>query len=611
MSIVCELGGLSRLRANRVLRVDRVVIAQTVLGIVVGLGITSLNLSARSQSLLPSLSPVVSQSVSQSISQSIPQSVPPGTVEPVRPPLPALPDNIPPTPPPLTIPPTPPAPTSPVTTVRVRIAAIEVIGSTVFSLEELAQVVAPFQGKDASFEDLLAIRTAVTDLYTSRGYATSGAFLPVQRVEDINSGIIRIQVVEGEVERIQLQGLTRLSEAYIRDRLGAATLTPLNLRSLEAALQRLQLDPLITSVQAELSAGVTPGRSILRVTLQEADPWTGITAVQNRESPSVGSIGGTVALSYGSLTGGGDRLNSDFSFTEGSRTIGVGYELPLNAQDGTLSLRYTNSNNRIVEQPFSRSDINSHTQSVSLGFRQPFARTPASEFGIGVSMDWRENQTFLLNDIPFSFSTGPDNGRSVVSALRFTQDWVSRSPNQVLAARSQFSLGLGILGATVNDTGTDGRFFSWLGQFQWVQSFDRDTILITRVAAQLTGNSLLPIEQFGIGGIDTVRGYRQNERVGDSGIIGSVEIRIPIARNASGDSTLQLAPFVDIGTVWSNRAGVDANRTLASIGTGLRWQINPSLALRLDIGIPLLNKTSGGSSLQDSGVYFSLQYQPF
>ncbi len=198
-----------------------------------------------------------------------------------------------------------------------------------------------------------------------------------------------------------------------------------------------------------------------------------------------------------------------------------------------------------------------------------------------------------------------------MSALRFTQDWVSRSPNQVLAARSQFSLGLGILGATVNDTGTDGRFFSWLGQFQWVQSFDRDTVLITRVAAQLTSNSLLPTEQFGIGGIDTVRGYRQNERVGDSGIIGSVEVRIPIVRNASGDSVLQLTPFVDIGTVWSNRAGVDANTTLASIGTGLRWQINPNLAARLDIGIPLLNKTGFGNSLQDSGVYFSLQYQPF
>ncbi len=544
-------------------------------------------------------------------SQSLPPAIPPGTIEPLRPPLPRLPDTAPAAPPNLRVPPPPPAPTAPVTTVRVRVAAIEILGSTVFSPEELAQVVEPFKGKDASFEDLLAIRTAVTDLYTSRGYATSGAFLPTQRVEDISSGVIRIQVVEGEVERVQLQGLTHLSENYVRDRLATATRTPLNLRELETALQLLQLDPLIESVQAELSAGITPGRSVLSLTLREANPWTGVASLQNRESPSVGSLGGTIVLSYGNLTGGGDRLGADLNLTEGNRNIGVGYDLPVNAQDGRLSLRYTNNSNRIVEQPFSRSDINSRTQSVSLGFRQPLTRTPTTELGVGISLDWRENQTFLLNDIPFSFSVGPENGRSVVSVLRFTQDWVNRSPNQVLAARSQFSLGLGVLGATVNDTGTDGRFLGWLGQFQWVQALDRDTILLTRIAAQLTGNALLPLEQFGIGGIDTVRGYRQNERVGDSGIIGSIEVRLPIVRAASGESILQLAPFFDIGTVWSNGSVAGANATLASIGTGLRWQINPSLAARLDFGIPLINTTNLGNSLQDSGIYFSLQYQPF
>ncbi|MCS6812359.1 MAG: ShlB/FhaC/HecB family hemolysin secretion/activation protein [Cyanobacteria bacterium] len=538
-------------------------------------------------------------------------AIPPGTIEPVRPPLPSLPEAIPSTSPHLTIPTSPSVPLSPLPAVRVRVKDIEVLGSTVFSRDELAKVLAPFQDRDASFEELLAIRAAVTDLYVSRGYVTSGAFLPAQQIDDVNNAVIRIQVVEGEVEQIQLQGLTRLSEAYVRDRLSTAIRTPLNLRNLEAALQLLQLDPLIASVQAELGAGLTPGRNVLKVTLQEADPWTGIAVVQNRESPSVGSLGSGVVLSYGNLMGGGDRLSADINLTAGSQTIGAGYELPVNAQDGRLSFRYTNSNSRIIEQPFSRSDINSRTQTISVGFRQPIVRTPSSEIGLGLSLDWRENQTFLLNDIPFSFSIGPENGRSAVTVLRFTQDWVNRTPTQVLAARSQFSLGLGLLGATVNNSGTDGQFISWLGQFQWVQAISGDAIVITRVAAQLTGDSLLPIEQFGIGGVDTVRGYRQNQRVGDSGIIGSIEVRVPIVRNAAGESVLQLTPFFDIGTVWSNRNENGAAATLASIGTGLRWQINPTMAARLDIGIPLLDATKLGNSLQDSGIYFSLQYQPF
>jgi hypothetical protein len=53
-----------------------------------------------------------------------------------------------------------------------------------------------------------------------------------------------------------------------------------------------------------------------------------------------------------------------------------------------------------------------------------------------------------------------------VAAFRFSQEWLRRDINRVLAARSQFSLGLDAFNATINDTGTDGQFFAWLGQFQ-------------------------------------------------------------------------------------------------------------------------------------------------
>ena len=73
------------------------------------------------------------------------------------------------------------------------------MGSTVFSPEELNKAVETFVDKELTFEELLEIRTAITNLYTSQGYTTSGAFLPPQ---DLASGVIQIQVVEGELEKV-------------------------------------------------------------------------------------------------------------------------------------------------------------------------------------------------------------------------------------------------------------------------------------------------------------------------------------------------------------------------------------------------------------------------
>jgi hemolysin activation/secretion protein len=487
---------------------------------------------------------------------------------------------------------------------------IEVLGSTVFSTEELAKVVQPFENRDLTFEQLLEIRTAVTQLYIERGYTTSGAFLPPQ--EDISGGIVRVQVVEGELERIDIRGNGRLRQGYVRRRLERAGRQPVNIRQLETALQLLQLDPLFSSVQAELKAGTTPGRSVLTVVLREVPPFHGVAQVENRDSPSVGSVRGTFVLSHQNALGFGDRISAEYGITEGIRSYEFNYDLPIGARDGVLSLRYSRDESTLVEEPFSVLDINSDSTTFSAGFRQPLVRTPTSEFALGVSFDRRRSQTFLLEDIPFSFSLGPRNGESKVSVLRFSQDWISRSPRRVLAARSQFSFGLDVFGVTLNESPIpDGRFFSWVGQFQWVQALGSDVIAIARVAAQLTPDSLLPLEQFSIGGVDTVRGYRQNQRVGDNGITGSLEVRLPILRQPDGIGVIQLAPFFDVGTVWNNNSELADPRTLVSVGVGLRWQIDPHFSARLDWGIPLRSINQEGSTLQDSGIFFSIRLQPF
>ncbi len=525
-------------------------------------------------------------------------------------PLPTIPPTAP-LPSPLESPaPTPtPEPPVPGEAAKIEVKKIVVLGSTVFSAAELAAVVRPYENRSLTFEQLLEVRTAITRLYTDRGYVTSGAFLPPQ--DDQASGVIKVQVIEGELERLEIKGLQHVRDRYVRRRLERAAKPPLNLRELETTLQLLQQNPLFSLVRAELKAGMTPGRSVLIVTLQEARAFHAAALVANQNSPSVGAIQGTLVLSHNNVLGFGDRFSTDLGLSSGVTDFNVGYAFPMNVRDGTLFVRYQRTRSQIVEPPFSILDINSRTETFSVGFRQPIVRTPNQELSLGVSFDVRQSQTFLFGNEPFSFSPGPDQGKSQLRVLRFTQDWINRSPQRVLAARSQLSFGLPIFGATQNEAGIDGQFFSWVGQFQWVQALSRDVIAIARVATQLTPDALLPLEQFSIGGLDTVRGYRQNFRVGDNGVVSSLEIRVPILQQADGIGTVQLVPFVDVGKVWNKAFPISSPQLLASTGLGLNWQVGSALTARLDWGIPLVPVERQGNTLQDSGVVFSVRLQFF
>jgi hemolysin activation/secretion protein len=545
------------------------------------------------------------------------QSPPPGTtlppdtpetIERTIPQPPQLPQSPPPqlpSPAPrLEVPPTPLPEVPPPTGDRFVVNKVEVLGSTVLQ-DEIAELTQAFTNREVTFEDLIQLRTNITQLYIDNGYVTSGAFLPVN--QDVTSGIVTIQVVEGELERINVDGLQRLRSEYVRSRLELATKPPVNQQRLERALQLLQIEPLIRQVNAELTAGSTAGRNVLQVSLQENPPFTAGLNTDNRQSSSIGSLQGSVFATHNNLLGFGDRLSAEYGITEGLNIYDINYAIPVNARNGTLALRYGNSDSRIIEDRFRNLDIKSDTRTLSLSFRQPVSQTPTNEFALSLAFDLRRSRTFLEGE-PFSFNEGPDNGESRVSVVRFAQDWVDRGTTRVLAARSQFSFGIDAFDATINNTGTDGRFFSWLGQFQWVQQLSPRVLILSRLDAQLTPDSLLSLERFGLGGVDTIRGYRQNEIVADNAILGSVEVRVPLT---SDPNILQIAPFVEVGTAWNNRFPNPAPATLAGLGLGFRWLVSPNLALRLDYGIPLISVANRGNSLQDQGFYFSLRYQPF
>ncbi|MEA5448559.1 ShlB/FhaC/HecB family hemolysin secretion/activation protein [Leptolyngbya sp. CCNP1308] len=488
---------------------------------------------------------------------------------------------------------------------RFAVDRIDVLGNTVLDAE-IAALVEPLEGQELSLSQLLDLRTAITDLYIRNGYRTSGAFLPSG--QNLSSRIVQIQVIEGSVESIQVNGLGHLREGYVRKRVSLATQPPLNIPRLEDALRLLQIDPLLNRVDAELTAGSSPGQNLLILDLTEADPFSLALTVDNLRSVSIGSIQGEALALHRNVLGFGDFASARYGHTQGLDLYELRYGFPLNAYDGTLQVRYESANSRIITPQFVDAGIRNESETFSLYYRQPLTRSINQEWALGLALDLRESRSFILNDIPFSFSVGPENGVAKVSALRFSQEWLLRDIRRVLAARSQFSLGLNLFDATVNDTGTDGQFFAWLGQFQWVQQVSPRWLMVARFNAQLTPDSLLPLERFSVGGSDTVRGYAQNQLVTDNAVLGSVELRIPLS---AVPNQLELIPFIDAGTGWNNQTENPNPSVLLGTGLGVQWQPIPETNMRLTYGIPLIGLPNRGSSLQENGFYFSFTYQPF
>jgi hemolysin activation/secretion protein len=505
--------------------------------------------------------------------------------------------------------PTPPQPADelPDVPTQVFVERFNIVGSTVFSEAELAEATAPFSGREISFAELLQARSAVTQLYVDRGYITSGAFIPPQTIED---GVVTIQVIEGSLEEINITGTRRLNPGYVRSRLALAASAPLNQNRLLEGLQLLQLDPLIQTISADLQAGTRPGTSVLQVEVQEADSFNVQLSANNGRSPSVGSFRRQIQFNQGNLTGLGDALSVDYTNTDGSNEVNASYTLPLNPRNGTLRLAAGRANSTVIEEPFDRLDISAPSQYYELTLRQPLIQTPTEELALGFIASRQESQTQVDGDgFPLSLDAD-EEGRTKVSALRFFQEWTERSSQHVFAVRSQFSLGVDWLDASVSDETADSRFFAWRGQGQWVRLLAPDTLLLVRTDVQLTDSPLVSLEQFSIGGSQSVRGYRQDEILTNNGALFSTEVRVPILRVPEIQGVLQIVPFIDVGTAWNNPDIELDPSTLVGAGVGLLWQHN-DFSARLDWGIPLIDVEGEKKTWQENGIYFSIIYSPF
>ncbi|WP_300509998.1 ShlB/FhaC/HecB family hemolysin secretion/activation protein [Crocosphaera sp.] len=488
-------------------------------------------------------------------------------------------------------------------------------GNTAFDAEELSGILKGFINRPLSFAELLEARAAITQYYIEQGYITSGAYIPPQTIEN---DTITIKIVEGQLEDIQVTVEGKLNPNYVRDRLELGGQTPLNIPRLVESLQLLQLNPIIESISAQLIPSPRPGNNILVVKVVSGRSFYPSVLFDNGRNPQVGEIRRGFNLAENNLWGIGDQVSFSYFNTDASDDLELTYQVPVNVYNGTVEVAYRSLTGEIIEEPLDILEINSDYQKYSFRFRQPIIQTPSQEFSLGLDIDHQKSKTVYLDGLAFPSRGSDTNGRTHISTVRFSQEWVGRTPSQVLSARSQLDWGIEAFGTTrpfdleVNPDAPHSNYFLWRGQAQWVKLLAEDTLFVLRSDVQLADRSIVSLEQFSLGGIGNIKGYRQNSLLTDNGIFAGMELRFPVYHIPQNQFLVQLVPFVNYGQGWNSGDLPDPPiNELGSVGIGLQVRYGDFFNARIDWANPLgKDLFQGGNSLQDDGIFFTITISP-
>ena len=485
-------------------------------------------------------------------------------------------------------------------------------GNRQFTDVQIQSLVTPFEKRSISQEELETLRQKVTKLYVDNGYINSGAIIPDQEVSD---GSVNIQIIEGKLTNIKFTGNSNLNDDYLYQRLSLGDDEILNVNDIQRRIQVMLDSPLIDKINAQLIPGSKPGEAELLASVKDGKRFEGSVAVDNRISPSVGEIRTSVSGTALSLTGYSDTLTANLGYAEGLSNYSVNYNFPVLSSSTRFEAFYSFADAEIVEKPIADDiEITSRTWTTGFKFILNSKKNVNQQMSLSLGIDRRYSQTCYGGYCTSLTSGIEEDGESNITALRFSQDMLLRNLKQALALRMTISVGVNALGSTQNENEPSSDFFTLLGQSQFAQQvFSRKDQLVIRMDGQLSSTALLPMEQFGVGGRLSVRGYRENQLLRDNGYAGSIEYRImtPIALDNFKSRRLQSVIFLDTGGAWYDPINRNDREfvSLSSAGLGFRWEPLKNLNTQFYWAYALKSvEKSSDENLQEQGVHFSLQY---
>jgi hemolysin activation/secretion protein len=478
----------------------------------------------------------------------------------------------------------------------IRLSAVLLEGSRVIPDNVRDMVVSPYLYKQITFVELELIRNELTMWLVDNGFINSGVVIPDQ---DVNNGVIKMQVIDGIVTSINISGTSSFSADYFRSRLGIATASPFNISHLRDTLQLFQQDPQVRSINADLSAGAKPGESTLSVKVSEARPWSLYISSSNDNSPATGPYRGETGLSYRNAIGYGDLISARFGGTEGGYDVSTSASIPVTPYDTLMEAFYRRSEYGVIDPLYKKLDIRSESETIGAKISHPFLKSTRREVRPSLTFERRESRNYLLGQ-GFSFSQKEADGFSVLNAGRFGIEWIERGASSVM-----------LVSTTASFSTDSAEFLSWSSRLIWMQRTGwRDTRFLVRADTQIANDSLPPMEKFALGGMNSVRGFRKNVLVRDNALGGSFEYFLPLLSDNQETELFAISAFFDYGRGWDiaqSKLSI-SDQQVAGAGMGLKISWMGGTA-DISYAFPVIKPDNHRTEdMQDRGFHFLVSW---
>jgi len=468
------------------------------------------------------------------------------------------------------------------------IERFEVIGDNLLGAETVQRLVAPFTGKDKDFSDVQRALEALEVAYRDLGYGVVQVQLPEQ---DITRGIVRFNINQPKIGKVNVEGNQYFSTQNVRRSLPSVKEgeTP-NSNDISRNLQ-INAEHSVKQTNVLLRSGDNEGLVDVNVRVTDDRPWRLITTLDDTGTSDTGYMRLGIGFQHTNL------LDRDHSFTAQYVTsptnldqvaiYGLGYKIPYYRLNSTLEMfaGYSDVDSGTVSGLFAVSGKgsifgakwnyfpqkwNDIEQKVTFGLDYRAYQNSVTLSGIGFVPD------ITVHPVSLAYA---GLMRMTASELGFYGSVSRNIPGGQDGTQSDFDASRA--GAKADYTilrygATYSHAFSneWQGRIAYSAQFTRDL--------------LVSGEQFGIGGMDTVRGYLPREASNDYGYATQLEIYTPnIADNLGMNDKWRsrLVGFYDFGNVYRNdpQPGEQAGTYLASTGVGMRLNYGKSVSLRLDL----------------------------
>ena len=448
--------------------------------------------------------------------------------------------------------------------------------SSVLTDAELDAIVKPYEGKQVQLSDIYAIVEKINALYNDKGYVTCRAFLPPQTIEN---GTVKLLLVEGRTGNTFVSGNKYTKTKYITNRLHLAEGEIANVKQLNKDLLLFNATN-STQLRIMMKAGEKPGTTDYEITAYEPkrDNWT--IFEDNAGSESSGEYRTGLFFNTKSLSGNCDTLSLGSVFSEGTKAANAMYSRSLGRSGTKMNLLYSANSTKVVKGDY-EDMIKGHASSYAIGFVQPLLVNETTRTELSLDYNRQNSKTDWLEG--FRRNMVDDSVQDFTLGFAMTNYGASH----VFYQKHSYVRGYSESTPELFDRRTQNfGFYKFNGMYQ--KLYQAGQMWNLRADAQWSGSDgMVSSRQFYMGGMYSVRGYKENYLGGDSGFTFSAEYAVPVINKNTSAFT-----FFDYGHVYGNGQSDDQHNVLSSVGLGIRSTINQYCSASLILGIPLQREFS-------------------